>query len=166
MLTSEAIKNSGFNLGPGRAGAGVYFWAKGIQYIQLAKEWFAYKNRINFYRESNPICTVIIAEIKVRPTEYLNCEDTQFQTKIYELSVKLNIDRKNYRLISNLYDRYIIELEKSLGCTIKMLTIKAAPPAESNYPIQIIGVPLCCVARAVDIITITDIKICSEVTDG
>lgn len=159
VLTSETIKNSGFNLGPGRAGTGVYFWAEGIQYIELAKEWFTYRKKNNFIREPDPICAVIIAELKVQSTEYLNCEDTHFQTKIYELSVRLNINPKNNRQISNLYDRYLTELEESLGCTIKMLTIKAAPPPESNYPVQLIGVPLCCVARSVDIIKITDIKI-------
>lgn len=158
------ILGSGFSLGSGRAGNGIYFWVESYLYLELAKAWFKYKNATGEYNdERKPECVVLIAEIKTNDTEYLDLEDMNFKNYIYQLGLEQKIDFYNAKDVARLHNLFITKMEQKLGHLIKMLTIRVAPPRDYKYPIMAIGAPLCCVARTQDCVTVKDYKSCKEV---
>lgn len=158
------ILDSGFSLGSGRAGSGIYFWVESPLYLELAKAWFRYaKSKGEYNPEIDPECIVIIAEVKASGTEYLDLEDIKFKNLIYELGLEQNVDFDNVRDVARLYNLFISRMEQAAGCRIKMLTVRVAPPPDYKYPIKVIGAPLCCVARTQDCVTVKDYKSCKEV---
>jgi len=165
LVRCNEIKKTGFKLSsdrPGRAGKGVYFWVKGTLYLRLAKEWFIDGKNKGVYKESNPECAIIIANLKAQLIEYLDLENAGFKERIFNLGDKKGINFNNPFEIAKLYNLFISKLEEELKTTIKIFTIRAAPPEGSSYPIKAIGAPLCCVARTLDSITIECVKSCDE----
>lgn len=162
--TSHALCNriitDGFSLGSGRAGNGVYFWVKSALYIQLARDWFQFRKRGNAYQETKPECALILADIKTDDKEYIDFEDVKIKDQVYNLGMHHQINMDDESAIENLYNLYILRIEKRLGYKIKMLTVRVAPPGGSNYPLKAIGAPLCCVARTVDCIKIMNHERC------
>ena len=160
------IKKTGFRLSSdrvGRAGKGIYFWAEGPLYLRLAKEWFIDRKKKGIYEESNPECAIVIATLKVQSTEYIDFEDVTLKGEIYALGIEKGLNLDNALAIAKLYNLFINKLEERLKTTIKIFTIRAAPPEGSSYPIKAIGAPLCCVARTLNSITINRVRLCDGV---
>lgn len=159
------IWKKGFIHKRGRGGTGVYFWLESRYYIKLAIGWFRFSKSKGWFSENNPKCAVIIAEMKAEEREILDFQDDVLKDKIINLAEQKGIDLKNKRNLSGLYDLFIKESEKELKTVFKIILLKAAPPPEDccpDYPIMIMGAPLCCSVRDNSCIEIKNIRIIED----
>ncbi len=158
---AQLVQKNGFRQGTGKGGTGVYFWL-GPYYIELAVGWYKFlasKNR--FSNDENPSCAVIIALIKADESEVLNLEEEVLKNEIAAVVKKQGIDPRNKNAVAKLYDSFIMRLEQKLQVKFKAVKVRVGIPLEflKDYPISIIGAPLCCIAREIGCITINEIRI-------
>jgi hypothetical protein len=155
---AEKINKQGFILGTGRAGSGIYFWHKSHHYIPLAKGWYSQCCDKHLYdTDENKGCVVIVVELQAPEDAILDMENPEMKDRIAALAEARKIDATKFRRISALYDFFIKRMEVELKSTFAILLIRVAPPDRAyypEYPISIIGAPLCCVARNNGCITI------------
>ena len=146
---ADQIKKEGFRVSTGRGGTGVYFWRKSAYYRELAIAWFKQEElEGRFSREPKSACAVIYVEMVVSPDQYLDLEDPDIKDKIDALSKQKNMNVNNSREIASLYDLFVGELEKELGAAIVVTIIRVAPPKNFvEYPIRMLGAPLCFITR-------------------
>lgn len=166
MSRCESIKTTSFRVSAGRGGTGVYFWKESRLYLQLAKAWFEHeKNRGSYKNEHGTQGVVIVAALKVKNIEFLDLEEQEFKDMIVDVSIQMGIDLNNTDKLARLNDVVVKRFEKKSGHTIKMYTVRVAPPkfCTFKYPIRALGAPVCCVARTSDIITIVSCHPCNEV---
>jgi hypothetical protein len=162
VTRAQRIQTTGFQLGSGRAGSGVYFWL-GPYYIELAVGWYKYQASINeFDAYENSACAVIIVDVKTEDGEVLNLEDEELKNEIAVVVKKQGINPNNKAAVAKLYDSFIMKLEEKLQIKFKAIKIRVGiPPKEfiRDYPISIIGAPMCCVARDAGCITVKSMRI-------
>ncbi len=159
---AQLVQKNGFRQGSGRGGTGVYFWL-GPYYIELAVGWYNFlASKNEFINDENPSCAVIIALIKADESEVLNLEDETLKNEIAVVVKKQGINPKNKRAVAKLYDSFIMRLEQKLQVKFKAVKIRVGfPPLEfiKDYPISIIGAPLCCITRDPGCVTINEIRL-------
>lgn len=166
MTHYTSILKSGFRASHGRGGTGIYFWLKSRAYLKLARAWFEHKKNGGHYRhESNPKCVIIIATLKASSLEFIDLEEQEFKDMIYDVSEEMRIDINDIKIIAKLHDAVINKFEQRSGFAIKMYTVRVAPPKNCTYvyPIATLGAPVCCIARAPEIITIESTQNCDQV---
>ncbi|MBF0403946.1 hypothetical protein [Candidatus Magnetominusculus xianensis] len=154
----EEIVNKGFSCGDGRAGIGVYFWAEGPLYIELARAWCRFKAKTGGYKQRH---VIIIVELEADEDETIDIEDMQIKNYIFYLSEKLGIDKDNDTGISRVYDLLFDEWEKTRNRIVKMYKVRLAPPPNTGsfrYPMKLLGAPLCYVVRKAEIITVISVQ--------
>jgi len=157
---AEKIDKQGFIPGLGRAGSGIYFWHKSHHYIPLAKGWYNQCYNKHLYdADDNKSCVVIIVQLQAGEDEVLDMENHDMKDRIAALAEVRKIDATNFRRISALYDLFIKRMEDELESTFAILLIRVAPPDRTyypEYPLNIVGAPLCCVARNKECIIIKE----------
>jgi hypothetical protein len=161
VTRAQRIQVSGFQLGTGRAGTGIYFWL-GPYYIELAVGWYRFlASKNEFADDENPACAVIIVEVKAGEGEVLNLEDEELKNEIALVVKKQGINPHNKTAVAKLYDSFIMRLEEKLQVRFKAIKIRVGIPLEfiRDYPISVIGAPMCCVARDTGCITIKNMRI-------
>jgi hypothetical protein len=156
---ADEIQENGFKLGSGRAGNGVYFWHKSRYYSILAKGWHKqcfYKHKYDKDFDKN--CVIIFAQLEADENSVLDMESPYLKDRISELAEAQKVSFTDNNKISKLYDAFIKIMEAELQTTFKFVLIRVAPPERAccpDYPLNIIGAPLCCVVRDNTCITIT-----------
>ncbi len=155
---AEKITKQGFIPGLGRAGSGIYFWHKSRYFITLAKKWhYQCSNKHHYDNDENKSCVVIIVELQADEDAILDMENPDMKDRIAELAEVKQIPLKNRHKIAALHDLFIKRMESALKTTFAIILIRVAPPDRvyyPEYPIDIMGAPLCCVARNNDCVTI------------
>ncbi len=149
-MSAESIKHSGFHVGTGRAGPGVYFWVDGPLSRDLAEGWFEQIKSKAFRNEANPQCAVIEAELECDDHEHLDLEMQKFKSQMMLLAVKHDVDLDNDEGSSILHAMVIKQLESELGTKIKILEVRVAPPKKElvpRYKLKAYGAPLSYVVR-------------------
>jgi len=159
----ESIRKFGWHVGRGRAGTGVYFWKECEHYVQLAIGW--YKRALNekrYRNDSNKLCTVIIADLETEEDEILDFDNRELRSNVYRMAKDRGLSYTNTREISSLFDLFISELQVETGFKYKIVTMEVAPPGSEycNYPVELLGTPICCAVRDIESIDIIDTLNC------
>ncbi|MHB8772630.1 MAG: DUF167 domain-containing protein [Syntrophales bacterium] len=158
------ISANGFKIkgGHGRYGSGIYFWKKGYHYINLAVGWFKYADSTNRYPdEKNPICAVIVVELKANENEILDLEDGLLKDRLARLTEARKIKGNDWGKISSLVESFVQIIQSDLGRKFKIVLKKASPPPEEycpEYPFWVLGWPDCCIVKDVNCITLKSIR--------
>ncbi len=158
---AEQIGKEGFKLSTGRGGKGAYFWRRSAYYRELAIAWFQQlKSERAFSGEPDVKCTVIYVEIEVPEDQVLDLEDPDVKDEIASLSTLRRMNPNNDKNIAALYDLYVTQIEKELKKAILVTIVRVAVPKDlSEYPIKMLGAPLCFVARDSGVIRIAKTEI-------
>lgn len=158
---AQKIQSSNFKISTGRGGSGVYFWRKGRFSSRLSFGWYQQlKDRGKFSGEQDDSYAGIEVELIVNAGEYLDLEDPEVKEELASLIELKGIDSKSdKRMIANLYDAFVKMVEKNAGVSMKLLTLRVAPPQNfPEYPISALGAPISYIARDSSIINITNVE--------
>ena len=150
------IKANGFQKSRGRAGKGVYFWADSHYCRKLAVGWYAQSLADGQYRnDEDPSGVVLFATLSTEETCFLDLENQTLKDQIAVLAERQRLgSRPSNHDIAALYDLFIKRIEKARNIVYNVLAIRVAPPRDLDYPIAVVGAPLCYIARITDCITI------------
>jgi hypothetical protein len=119
-------------------------------------------SRNEFDNDENPACAVIIVDVKAEEREVLNLEDEELKNEIALVVKRQGINLNNKADVAKLYDSFIIRLEEKIGVKFRAIKVRVGiPPKEfiRDYPISVIGAPMCCVARDTCCITVKSMRI-------
>jgi len=160
VTRAQRVHASGFHLGRGMRGTGVYFWT-GPYYVELAIGWYNYQRSLNRYNaDGEPGCAIIIAAISVGDMEVLDLEAEELRDEIALTIKEQGLNTQNKREITELYDLFIKKIEQRLNITFKVVKVKVGIPTGffPDYPMNMIGAPLCCVVRDTTCVAIKEIR--------
>ncbi len=146
---AKLIEKKGFIASTGRGGTGIYFWRKSDYYRDLAVAWFKQQeSEGTFLKEPKSLCAVIYVRMHVDSDQIIDLEDAEVKDEIDALSREKGIDMSDPREIASLYDYYVSEVENELGKRIVVTVARVAPPKNCpEYPIIMLGAPLCFIVR-------------------
>ena len=156
---AENIINSEFNIGKGRGGTGIYFWRKNEYSIILAEGWHEfYLNKNKYDNVDKKNFAYINVKIDVEEKNFLDLELAILKDKIakiaYNKGMKRNTSEED---ITALYDYFINRLEEELQTKFYVWQLRVnAPYTANDYPLSIIGNPICYVVNSNDLITILE----------
>ena len=155
------ITREGFNLSTGRGGRGAYFWRRSGYYRELAIAWFKQlESEGAFSGESDQRCAVIYVAMEVADDQVLDLEDPDVKDEIASLSTQKRVNVNRDKDIAALYDLYVNEVEKELGKAVLVTIIRVAAPKNfTEYPIKMLGAPICFIARDSNVPKITRTEI-------
>ena len=159
----ESIRKFGWRMGRGRAGTGVYFWNECEHYVQLAIGWYKRALKEKRYRDdSNKLCTVIIADLEAEEDEILDFDNRELRSSVYRMAKDREFSYTNTRELASVFDLFISELEVETGSKYKIITMEVAPPGLEycDYPVKLLGTPICCAIRDTGCIDIIDTLNC------
>jgi hypothetical protein len=135
---AENIRKNGFNLGNGRRGSGVYFWAYNgeskFNATCLAEAWWQHSFNYGFYsKEANQSFELITTEINTE--NFLDLEEHDFKLKLLEFVSKvyaraLKKDRKG--LAERAYDLFVDQIEKQIG-KVDVIHVTVNPPSKECF---------------------------------
>lgn len=146
---AEQIRKEGFKLSTGRGGSGAYFWRRSNYYRDLAIAWFKQlQTERTFSGEPDVRCAIVYVQIEVPDDQILDLEDAGVKDEIASLAHLRRINVNNDKQIAALYDLYVSQVEKELKKAILVTIIRVAVPKNfAEYPIKMLGAPLCFIAR-------------------
>ncbi len=154
---AKDIIKSNFYLNKGRGGTGIYFWRKNNYSYLLAKGWYEFYLKKNRY-DNNGDNSFSYIEVKIDVDEqnFLDLELPELKDKIADITFARNLDRKtNDEDIAALFDYFIKRLEEELNVKFYVWQLRVnAPYNLIDYPVNIIGNPICYVVNNNKIITI------------
>lgn len=158
---ASKIKENGFSCsGGGRVGKGAYFWRSGTFAERLAVSWYRKMSEEGHYwQDVDPACVVICAKFELKKSEFLDLELYENKQKLAALTERMNWRKPNEA--AKLYDALINAVQSGAGVKIRVLEVRvttAGPQYCNYYPIEVVGLPLCLVAKDKDIVSITDYK--------
>lgn len=156
---ARRIHNSQFFSRQGRGGTGIYFWRRNEYSVVLSKGWY------DFYLKKHKYDKTVLnnfayinAKIDVHEDNFLDFESVELKDKIASVAFSRKLDRKiSEEEIAALYDYFIKRLEKELDTKFYVWQLRVnAPYTANDYPLNILGNPICYVVNNNDIITILD----------
>ncbi len=153
----ENISKSNFYLNKGRGGTGTYFWRKNDYSILLAKGWHDfYVNKNKYDKEIDNDFAYIEVKIDVDEQNFLDLELPELKDKIANITIANKLDRKtNDDDIAALFDCFIKRLEEELNIRFYVWQLRVNAPYNLNdYPVNILGNPICYVVNNNELITI------------
>jgi hypothetical protein len=138
-----------------RRGKGAYFWAYGREKrwaIGLAKSWWEYvRSQGSYSRDMDPSFSALDARLQAEEDEVLDLLEPSLREAVLDLSAKLNLDSRDEKKLSSLYEMFISELEKEMGVEYKILkAVVSAPKGHSRQESFLVGEPVCYIARCLD----------------
>ena len=163
--SARKIICSNFYLGQGRVGTGVYFWRKNEYSVTLAKGWYEFYLKKNKYDKIvNKNFAYIDVKININEENFLDLELPELKDKIANITFAKNFDRKTSdEDITALYDYFIKRLEEELKTKFYVWQVRVNAPYTTNeYPLQILGNPICYVVNNNDLITILSCYVMEE----
>jgi hypothetical protein len=140
-------------------GVGAYFWADGYKFEELAEAW--YKQRLrwgNYIGDDDRRGIILIVELKCPRENYIDLHEPRFSKKVGQLAderkpkVKLNNKQRG-----ELYDYVLSEFEEVNGVKFSITSFRVFPPKDTDYfeyDVELVGVPLCYIARDNSVINI------------
>ncbi|WP_342049934.1 MULTISPECIES: hypothetical protein [unclassified Cupriavidus] len=124
----------GFVPGPGRAGAGVYFWAyeKNVDLARkLAIGWFTYcTKRGSFSKSKDARCAVLYGQYEADDEEYFDCSGLAFQEVLLEYMK--GFPEYSDTDLNLAHGKIFSELEQKSGRQLKIVLTKVAQPPKMS----------------------------------
>lgn len=143
---AACIRREGFQISRGRAGTGVYFWAKSRFAVSLAWAW---ARQCRDGKNGKERIAVIHGCIRLRTDEeFLDLEDLSMKDLLVDTASKLGIlndDRKES--LCRCFDFLVRQIEEETGVSIRAFQSRLAPPDSryfegEKYPLKLIGAPI------------------------
>ena len=169
LSRAEEIKKNGFkSSGKGRGGPGVYFWRGHDERAKiLAIGWYKHRLCELYYdTEKKQGLSVIYVLLKHENNEFLDLEKPTMKDKVEKLRISAGISNiPNNSEIALLWNRLVISIEKKIGQKFKILALRCTTPPKEyvpNYPLNLLGLPICYIVRdsaIIEIVEEKDIKI-------
>jgi hypothetical protein len=139
------VKSSGFRIGGGRKGPGVYFWARDSLSKGLAVSWHSVRLKNGRYAGDKSLrCVVISVEIHVDKDETINLNDQAIKSRLLSLySDRIN---KNNDMYNACLEEFFSRIENRSGKKLKVIVSGIRPPKDCKYP-EFYGLPNCYIVR-------------------
>jgi hypothetical protein len=156
-----SICANGFNIDQGVRGKGVYFWKIGPYAMELA--YASYQKKLDnndFRHQTDSGFSVINSRLDTEEDSFLDFTKPDNRIKLENYVQQMMAKRpkiageKRKEYIRKIYDLFIHELQKVANCIIKLIMVFVPNPypGPCGYPVDILGHPICLVAKDISCI--------------